>query len=175
MSGRVVVIVLLLAGVISGGAMYYLQVWGLYDWLPAADRLTVATETGATETGATEMAVTELAVTDFQGIDSASSPLRRRACFRLHAAEGLIDYPDPTPLNAPRWFRCFDAPAIDRDLSQGRASAYLVEADFVWGFDRVMAVYPDGRAYLWNQINACGRAHFDGRDLPPGCPPAPES
>jgi glycyl-tRNA synthetase alpha chain len=36
----------LLAGVISGGAMYYLQVWGLYDRLPAADRLTVATEDG---------------------------------------------------------------------------------------------------------------------------------
>ena len=165
MSGRIVVTLLVLAGVISGGAMYYLQVWGLYDRLPEARTLTVATEAGPQD----------LRVSDFQGIDSDSSPLRRRACFRLHEAADLIDYPAPEPLNAPRWFDCFDASAIARDLAQGRASAYLVERDFVWGFDRVMAVYPDGAAYLWNQMNACGDAHFDGRDLPPGCPPAPDS
>ncbi len=165
MIGRAVVIVLLLAGLVAGGAMYYLQVWGLYDRLPAAERLTVATENGPEE----------VLVSDFRGIDSDSSPLRRRACFRLHEAGALIEHPAPEPLNAPRWFDCFDASAIDRDLAQGRASAYLVEADYVWGFDRVMAVYPDGAAYLWNQMNACGRAHFDGRDLPPGCPPAPGS
>nr|WP_245243052.1 DUF6446 family protein [Pararhodobacter sp. SW119] len=145
--------------------MYYFQVWGLYDPLPPTDRLTVATPDGPAD----------LAVTDFRGIDSDSSPLRRRACFRLHAAEGLIEHPAPEPLNAPRWFDCFDAAAIGGDLAQGRATAYLVEGDFAWGFDRVMAVYPDGAAYLWNQMNTCGRAHFDGRDLPPGCPPAPES
>jgi hypothetical protein len=165
MTGRIVVILLLLAGLAAGGAMYYLQVWGLYDRLPATDRLTVATEDGPAE----------IAVTDFQGIDSDSSPLRRRACFRLSEAPALIDYPAPDPLNAPRWFGCFDAAAIASDLRDGRATAFLVEADHVWGFDRVMAVYADGRAYLWNQMNACGRAHFDGRDLPPGCAPAPES
>jgi len=162
-SGRAVVTVLVLAAAISGGAMYFLQVWGLYDRLPATDRLTVATADGPAE----------FRVTDFRGIDSDSSPLRRRACFTLHAAEGLIPYPAPTPLNAPRWFDCFDAERIDRDLAAGRADAWLVEADFAWGFDRVMAVYPDGAAYLWNQMNVCGRAHFDGRPLPPGCPPAP--
>jgi hypothetical protein len=162
---RIAILGLALAGLVAGGAMYYLQVWGLYDRLPATDRLTVETEDGPED----------LRITDFRGIDSDSSPLRRRACFRLHEAAGLIAYPAPEPLNAPRWFDCFDAEAIARDLAQGRATAWLVAADFVWGFDRVMAVYPDGAAYLWNQMNACGDAHFDGRDLPPGCPPAPES
>ena len=165
MSGRVVVTLLLLVAVISGGAMYYLQVWGLYDRLPATDTLTVTTRDGPAD----------LRVTDFRGIDSDSSPLRRRACFRLHEAEGLIDYPAPEPLIAPRWFGCFDARALGEDLLAGRTSAYLVERDFTWGFDRVMAVYPDGAAYLWNQMNTCGRAEFDGRDLPPDCPPAPDS
>lgn len=165
MIARIAIIAVLLAGLAAGAAMYYLQVWGLYDRLPPTDRLTVITETGPVE----------LPVSDFRGIDSDSSPLRRRACFRLHAAEGLIDYPAPRPLNAPRWFDCFDAPAIARDLAEGRASAYLVERDFTFGFDRVMAVYADGTAFLWHQMNACGRAHFDGRPLPAGCPPAPGS
>jgi hypothetical protein len=164
-TGRIVIVLLLLAALLAGGAMYYLQVWGLYDRLPATDRLTVATEDGPAE----------LRVSDFRGIDSDSSPLRRRACFRLHAAEGLIDYPAPQPLHAPRWFDCFDAATIGHDLLQGRATAYLVERDFAFGFDRVMAVYADGSAYLWNQMNACGHAHFEGRPLPPGCPPAPGS
>jgi hypothetical protein len=163
--GRIAIVLVLLAALVAGGAMYYLQVWGLYDPLPATDRLTVATENGPAV----------LIVTDYHAIDSESSPLRRRACFRLDAAEGLIDYPAPQPLHAPTWFDCFDARAIGEDLLEGRASAYLVERDFVWGFDRVMAVYPDGAGYLWNQMNACGHAHFDGRALPPGCPPAPGS
>jgi len=163
LNGRLVAIALVLGGLLVGGVIYYMQVWALYDRLPTTDRLTVMAEDGPTE----------LAVTDFRGIDSDSSPLRRRACFRLDQAPDLIDYPTPAPLNAPHWFDCFDAPAIDRDLTQGRASAYLVEADFAFGFDRVMAVYPGGDAYLWNQMNVCGRAHFDGRTMPAGCPPAP--
>jgi hypothetical protein len=162
-TARIVIVLVLLAGLIAGGAMYYLQVWGLYDRLPAIDTLTVATEAGPAD----------LRVSEFRGIDSGSSPLRQRACFRLHEAEGLIEHPAPQPLNAPRWFDCFDAPAIDRDLAQGRATAYLVEPHFIFGFDRVMAVYADGRAFLWHQMNACGQAHFDGRPLPADCPPAP--
>ena len=36
------------------------------------------------------------------------------------------------------------------------------------------AYLPDGRAWMWRQMNACGHAVFDGKDAPEGCPPRPE-
>jgi len=164
MKGRIAAIVLVLAALLGGAGMYYLQVYGYYHRLEPQTGLIVEVPEG----------VTRLTVADFEGIDSDSSPLRYRACFQVPVAQmDLIPYPAPRPLNAPRWFSCFDAAAIGADLQAGRAAAYLVEANFLFGFDRVMALYPDGRAVAWHQINTCGEAHFDGRDLPQGCPPAP--
>lgn len=166
MMGRIAALALLLAGVIGGATMYYLQVYAYYDRLPEQDTLRISTADG----------VLDLAITGFQGIDSDSSPIRYRACFTLaELPEGLILHPAPQPLNAPGWFSCFDAGTLAADLSTGRAQAYLAEGNFRFGFDRVLALYPDGRAFLWHQMNACGTAHFDGRPLPQGCPPAPES
>lgn len=165
MIGRLVAILLLVCGLMAGGGMYYLQVYGFYDRLPATARLAAQGEGGPLV----------LAVTGFQGIDSASSPIRYRACFTLtDRPEGLVPYTAPQPLNAPRWFGCFDARAIGQDIAAGRAEAFLLQGNFAYGFDRVMALYPDGRAFAWQQVNACGTAHFDGRTLPPGCPPAPQ-
>lgn len=168
MTGRIVIVALLLATFVAGGAMYYLQVYGYYDRLPAQDSFAITPE-GATQPE-------PVAVRDFQGIDSGSSPIRYRACFTLSEAEGdFAPHPAPTPLTAPRWFDCFDAVAIGRALEAGEARAYLAQANFVYGFDRVVAVFPDGRAYAWQQINACGEAHFDGNPLPDHCPPPPAS
>lgn len=165
MTGKLVAIVLVVAGILAGGAMYYLQVHALYDRLEPRISLTLDLPDGG---------ATRLSIADFQGVDSDSSPLRYRACFTvLPPMMDLPVYPAPTPLHAPRWFTCFDASAIATDLAAGRARAHLVEGDFRFGFDRVMALYPDGRAFVWHQMNACGQAHFDGRPLPPGCPPAP--
>lgn len=164
--GRLVALALVLAGLLAGGGMYYLQVYGYYDRLEPQISLTVDLPEGATR----------LSVADFQGIDSTSSPLRYRACFTLAGpVMELQPYPEPRPLNAPRWFSCFDAPQLGADLDAGRATAWLAEGNFIFGFDRVLALYPDGRGYLWHQINACGTAHFDGRTLPPHCPPAPSN
>ncbi len=164
--GRIAAIALLLAGLVGGGAMYYLQVYGYYDRLePQVDLIAEVPE-----------GVTRLTIAGFEGIDSDSSPLRYRACFQvMEGHTDLIPYPDPRPLNAPRWLGCFDAGKLEADLAAGRAQSWLVAANFRYGFDRVMALYPDGKAFLWNQMNACGAAHFDGRPLPQGCPPAPES
>lgn len=139
--------------------MFYLQVWGYYRSLPAQSTL----QTGAGP----------LAITRFEGIDSDSSPLRYRACFNVAQAPYLPEAAAPTPLNAPFWFDCFDAPAIDADLAAGRARALVLETDAPWGFDRLMAIYPNGRAFVWPQVNACGQAHFDGERLPEGCTPPP--
>lgn len=166
MMGRIAALALLLAGLAGGLAMYYFQVHAFYDRLPAQDVLIVQTQEGAQP----------LPLSAFDGIDSDSSPLRYRACVQLAETEApLIPYEAAQPLNAPRWFGCFDAGTLEADLVAGRAQAWLVEANFRYGFDRVMALYPDGNAYVWHQMNACGAAHFDGRALPQGCPPAPES
>ncbi|MCC5988393.1 MAG: histidine kinase [Pararhodobacter sp.] len=165
MTGKLVALFLALAALLAGAGMYYLQVHAFYERLEPRISLLVELPEGG---------VTRLSITDFEGIDSDSSPLRLRACFAvLPPYMDLPPHPRPTPLNAPRWFSCFDAPAIAADLAAGRASAHLVEGNFSFGFDRVMALYPDGRAFLWQQMNACGEAHFDGQPLPPGCPPAP--
>jgi hypothetical protein len=62
-------------------------------------------------------------------------------------------YDNPTPLNAPGWFDCFDAAAIGAALEKGEALAFLAEAEIRPGVDRVVAVFADGRAYAWHQLN----------------------
>lgn len=167
MSGRLVGIVLLAAALIGGAAMYWLQVHAFYERLPAQ------THVALTPAGA--VAPVAVPVAAFEGIDSDSSPIRYRACFTLAAppVQAFAPHPDPTPLNAPRWFSCFDARAIGAALAEGRAQAVLAEGNIRFGIDRVAVLFPDGRGYAWTQINRCGQAHFDGNPLPPGCPPPP--
>ena len=165
--GRVFVILLLGATLLAGAGAWYLQVHAYYDRLPQQARFAL-TPIAAT-------AAQDITVRDFRGIDSDSSPIRYRACFALDADPAqFTPYPDPTPLVAPRWFDCFDAGRITDDLSAGRAQAVLAQANLRYGIDRVAAIYPDGRAFAWHQINRCGAAHFDGDPVPPGCPPPPE-
>ena len=61
-------------------------------------------------------------------------------------------YEGAVPLNAPTWFGCFDAAAIGAALEKGEAIAFLSEASIAPQIDRVVAVFPDGRAYAWHQI-----------------------
>ena len=94
-------------------------------------------------------------VADYDGIDAASSPLKLRGCFRIDpaAVAALAPAADATPLTAPFWFRCFYARALTRDLAAGDAQAYRIEQNAPDGFDLMLAVYPDGRGYLWRQLN----------------------
>ncbi len=165
--GRIAVAGILVVTLVAAGALYWLQVHAFYERLPA--------RTGFPLTPAGAVAPVTVAVSGFEGIDSDSSPIRYRACFRLEgAAQPFTPYGDPTPLNAPGWFSCFDAAAIGAALEAGTAQAVLSEANIRFGIDRVVALFPDGRGYAWTQINRCGQAHFDGRPLPAGCPPPPE-
>ncbi len=170
MTGRAVILAILLFSLAAGGAMYWLQVYAYYE--------EVAPEVAEVQfTPLTAAAPTALAFENYRGIDSDSSPLRYRACFEVDPA-ALVDarpYDGAEPLIAPGWFECFDAGAIDADLESGEARAYLAIGNFRYGFDRVIAVYPDGRAYNWHQMNTCGAATFAGNPAPTGCPPAPES
>lgn len=110
-------------------------------------------------------------VNDYKGIDADTSPLKMRACFNVDwdywPSDEFKDVAEP--LVAPKWFDCFDAEAIAKDLEAGDASAILSNENEPFGFDTFIAQYPDGRAFMWRQINACGEAQFGGDPLPEGC------
>jgi hypothetical protein len=171
MSGKAIGILLVVLGLAAGAAMYWLQVYAYYD------EVRLASDGGDVTLRATKAdgTVQELQVSEFRAIDSDSSPIRFRACFLTSASQsGLALYPKATPLVAPGWFDCFDAATIGADLAAGRAVAVLGEENVSYGIDRILALYPDGRAFAWHQINACGEVVFDGDPPPEGCPPVPE-
>ncbi|GAB4387008.1 DUF6446 family protein [Albidovulum sp.] len=153
MNGRIVAGFILCAALVAGGAVWYAQEVAYYHPVTPADpaaAIALTTPAGAVE---------PIATADFRGIDAESSPLRFRACFttplslaQLGAA--FAPYPGAEPRNAPRQFDCFDAARIGADLEAGRARAFLSRRDIHPGFDRVVVVYPDGRAYAWHQPNA---------------------
>ena len=95
-------------------------------------------------------------VAGYDGIDSTSSPLKLRACLTIDPAAVARLAPPPapqaTPLNPPFWFRCFDAGRLTADLAAGTARAYDIGRDDPAGFGLMLAVYPDGRAFVWRQL-----------------------
>ena len=171
MNGRIIAIFLVTAGLIAGAAMYWLQVYAFYEEV----RLSSDGGDVVMRTTKADGTVEDIQVSDFRAIDADSSPIRFRACFLTTANQnGLALYAKAEPLVAPGWFDCFDAAAIGADLAAGRAVAVLGEENITYGIDRVLALYPDGRAFAWHQINACGEVVFDGDPPPEGCPPVPE-
>ncbi|MEZ5724531.1 MAG: DUF6446 family protein [Paracoccaceae bacterium] len=149
-TGKILASMIVLSALLTGLAVYYLQVYGFYAPL---DEQAGAAEIHAT---AADMEPVPLAVSEFRGIDADSSPLRYRACFRLEDAAALATaqpYDGATPLVGPRWFSCFSAKALTGDLESGAAVAYLGQPNVHPGVDRVIAVYPDGRAFAWHQMN----------------------
>jgi hypothetical protein len=147
-SGRWLVVAILGVTAIFAGAQWWFQTRAYYAPIEAAE-MVVTTLTGE---------VIPLAPQGFEGIDAETSPLRFRACFTLDAA-GLAAagrgaaYEAPTPLVAPGWFECFDAAAIGAALEAGEARAVLSAREISDGVDRVLALFPDGRAYGWHQLN----------------------
>lgn len=94
-----------------------------------------------------------------QGIDAESSPIKFRACFTTPLSLAMLTetyrpYEGAEPRVAPSDFDCFDAQAIGRALETGEALAFLSEPGIHPGVDRVVAVFADGRAFAWHQLNA---------------------
>ena len=173
-AGKLIAGAIVVTGIIAGFAMYYLQVYHFYDEVPAS---APAAEIRLTNlaTGEPETVLAE----GFEGIDANSSPVRYRACFTTPMSvamltETYVVHEDPVPLVAPGWFDCFDAKAIGAALERGEAFAFMGEENITYGIDRVIAIYPDGRGYAWNQINHCGEKVFEGKPAPEGCPEPPE-
>lgn len=142
MSGKVLMSIALAFIAVMGGLMYYMQIYAYYE---TTDGLTTVEVAGA-----------PVAVQNYRGIDADTSPNKLRGCFDVDPAAftGVALAKEPKPLIAPSWFDCFDAVQISDDLEAGKATAYLAGDETPDGavdyeIHRMIAVYPDGRAYLW--------------------------
>ncbi|MGL4236292.1 DUF6446 family protein [Tabrizicola sp.] len=99
-----------------------------------------------------------IVVEGIEGIDAESSPIKFRACFTTPLSLAMLTetyrlYDGAEPLIAPSDFDCFDAESIGKALESGEALAFLSEPEIHKGVDRVVAVFPDGRAFAWHQLN----------------------
>lgn len=173
MNGKLVAGGIVISALVFGAGLYYSQVYAYYDAIPAdapAATIRVTTFEGVQE---------DILAENFTGIDAETSPIKLRACFTTPLSLSMMTetfqpYEGAAPLVAQKWFKCFDAATIGADLEAGRAIAFLGAENTPYGIDRVVAIYPDGRGFAWNQINRCGEAVYDGDPAPAGCPPAPE-
>ena len=149
-----------------GIGVYYAQVYGYYETFSQGDVSLTSLESGQSE---------RIPVTTFEGIDADSSPIRYRACFTTTLSTALLTETFTTldksePRNAPDWFECFDANQIGEDLEASLATAYMGQANYEFGIDRIVAIYDDGRGFVWHQINDCGDKLYDGSQASDNCP-----
>ncbi|MFN4203302.1 MAG: DUF6446 family protein [Tabrizicola sp.] len=152
-AGKIIVGAIVIVAAVAGGFLWYTAERAYYE--------PVAFQTGAEirlvpVTGGPPEAIV---VGNIEGIDAASSPIKFRACFTTPLSLAMLSetyriYEGAEPLVAPSNFPCFDAVAIGRALESGEALAFLSEPEIHPGVDRVVAVFPDGRAYAWQQTNA---------------------
>jgi len=172
MLARLIIGAMLMIAITAGAVMYYFQVYAYYDEVSAevANVQMVSVISGEAEPVMFE---------NYKGIDSDSSPLRYRACYQTPLSLALLTetyvvLDAAEPRVAPDWFECFDAEQIGADLTDGTAIPFLGQENVEYGIDRIIAVYPDGRAFAWHQINECGEVVFDGNPVPDHCPQPPE-
>jgi len=152
-AGKVIVGAIVIVAAIAGAFLWYTAERAYYvpvAFQPGAEIRLVPLTSDQPEA---------IIVNGIEGIDADSSPIKFRACFTTPLTlatltETYRDYPDAEPLVAPSGFDCFDAEAIGRALEIGEALAFLSEPNIHPGVDRVVAVFADGRAYAWQQLNA---------------------
>ncbi len=126
--GKIAAGFIVIVSLLGGAFLYYTQVYAYYQpvaFQPGAEILLTPVESDKPE---------PILAENVTGIDGDSSPIRFRACFETPMTLAMLSetyriYDDAEPLNAPGWFDCFDAAAIGA------------------------AVFPDGRAYAWHQLN----------------------
>lgn len=161
----------MLSGLLAGGFMYYLQVYGFYAAAAPGQVTLVSLVSEQAE---------PIIADDVTAIDADSSPIRFRACFNTsHSlallSETYVQIDGATPRNAPGWFECFDAAAIGAELEAGTALTFLGAKNVEYGVDRIVAITDDGRGYIWHELNDCGEKAYDGTVVGEECPPPPGS
>ena len=172
-AARIAILGIVVSALFAGAALYYLQVYAYYVEVTAQ---VAKVQMTSVVSGVPEPILFE----NYKGIDSDSSPIRYRACFDTPLSQAMLTetyqtYQGATPLVAPGWFDCFDAVTIGDAIESGQAIAFMGVENISYGIDQVVAVFPDGRGYVWHQINPCGSVVFNGDPAPAGCPPVPEN
>ncbi|HLQ19637.1 MAG TPA: DUF6446 family protein [Tabrizicola sp.] len=149
---RIILGAIVIVAAIAGGFLWYTAERAFYEpvsFQPGAEIRLVPLTSDQPEA---------IVVEGIEGIDAESSPIKFRACFRTPLSLAMLTetyraYDGAEPLVAPRGFDCFDAAEIGKALESGEALAFLSEPEIHPGVDRVVAVFPDGRAYAWHQLN----------------------
>lgn len=152
MSGKIIAGGIVVIALVFGALVYYFQEYYYYQRVVPGPAEIALTPLGGG-------APVPIEAGEVEAIDATSSPIRYRACFTtplsLDAlAAAYAPYPAAEPLTGPVWFSCFDAAAVGAALEQGAARAFLGQAGIHHGVDRVVAVFPDGRGYVWHQLDA---------------------
>ena len=152
MNGKIVAGGIVLTAAVMGAGLWYTQQYAYYS--PVALGPGLAMTLVPTAGGAP----VKLQADDFHGIDATSSPIRFRACFTVatplsELAARYAPYVKAEPLLAPGWFSCFDARKISLALQAGEAKAFLAQKGVAPDVDRVIAVFPDGHAFAWQQLD----------------------
>ena len=142
MNGKHFIFLFLGGVVVFTAALFYFQNYAYYDSTKIRQNFLLGNK--------------RYEISNYKGIDSKSSALKLRECFIIDRLDniGLSKYKKPTPLTAPFWFKCFNAERITKDLSDGKATAFLLKKEEFDGIDTVIAIYPDGRSYRWRQLNS---------------------
>ena len=156
MTGKFAAGFIVVSALVAGIAIYWLQVYAFYEeasFTPGAEITLTTIESGRPE---------PILAENVTGIDADSSPLRFRACFTTPLTQAMLTetyltYDGAEPLVAPSWFDCFDAVEIGTAIERGEALAFLSQANVHADVDRVVAVFPDGRAFAWTQLNPAAK------------------
>ena len=85
MTGKFLVITILLTSFLAGATMYYLQVYGFYA------KVDLEESKGISLVNLSTKEPEKLEVVNFQGIDADSSPIRFRACFEIKQSFDVLN------------------------------------------------------------------------------------
>ena len=142
MSGRIVVSLLMGFTIFFGITLFYFQVFAFYEKVRNLSSI--------------EVSGLIIPVKNYIGIDSETSGLKLRGCFRTDPKlfETLPKLENSTPLSAPFWFECFDNQKLQEDIDKGLLIVFMAKENEKDGIDRVIGIYPDGIGYQWRQLNA---------------------
>ncbi len=87
----------------------------------------------------------------YSGVAVPGEPEKTRACFRVDRAIEAPAELEPRPGEAPGWLECYDREFIAEMLARGDGTAYVAGRDEPEGWNRVIAVLPGNRIYMWHQ------------------------
>lgn len=172
---RLAIVAIVGSALVAAVLLYYQLVYAGYAELTPEEAGEI--QLVSVTTGLPEAIITE----NVKAIDTVEEGVRLsgavsfRACFETPHSLAMLSetyqlYDAWEPLTGPGWFECYNAQIVGQALETGEAIAFLGVENFTYGIDRVIAVFPDGRGYVWHQLNPCGAAVFAGEDAPEGCP-----